>query len=698
MSIEAASNAGAEQVSFLARKRGWRVLLRLLATGLVVANLSLFLLAVPGMYRMLYTAPPEVQVSVERVGLSLITYALLPTALNAMFSLLCLGVAAVIVRRASGDGFAHFAALCLVQFGAMSVPFAVALRASYPALEPVGEVSALLSWSAAIALIHLFPNGQFVPRWSRWLALLCIAGLAIALIMGWSLAQPDSDLVGLCIVGGIVSGAAGQIYRYRRISTTVQRQQTKWIMFGIAAAALGQTAFVLLFPVNWSPVPAAFRDTPYGLFSAGSFGVAVAYTFIPLTIGVAVLRYRLWDIDPIINRTIVYATLTAIVIGLYVLIVAYLGALFRADNSPFVSLVATGIVAVAFQPLRSFVQRSINRLMYGERDDPYVVISRLGQRLEGAIAMDALLPTIAQTVRDALKLPFAAITIERDGQRMASAASGTPSAEPLVVPLIHHGAPIGQLLLGPRSPGETFSAADRRLLSDLARQAGVAAHAMLLHQQTVQLVADVQQSRERIVTAREEERRRLRRDLHDGLGPQLASLTLKVDAARDEIAYDPAAATAMLGDLKGDLQAAITDVRRLVYALRPPALDELGLIGAVRAQLGRLAQPGLRITLDASDDLPPLPAAVEVAAYRIILEAVTNVQRHAQARSCRVRVEAHEALEIEIADDGQGLPEDVEPGVGLISMRERAQEVGGSCTITGGAAKGTIVRARLPFK
>ncbi len=673
------------------------MLLRLCATALVVGNLSLFLLAVPAMYRMLYTAPQEVQASVARAGVSLSTYALLPTLLNATFSVICLGVAAVIVWRAADDGFAHFAALCLVQLGAMSVPFAAALRSSYPVLAPVAEVSALLSWSAVIVLMHVFPNGRFVPAWSRWPALLCVAGLAAALIMGTSLAQPNSDLVGVLIPVGIMSGAFGQIYRYRRVSTTVERQQTKWIIFGIAVAALAQTAFVLLYPINWSPVPAAFRDTPYGIFSVGSFGIAVAYTLIPLTIGVAVSRYRLWDIDPIINRTLVYAALTAVVIGLYVLIVTYLGALFHTDNSPFVSLIATGIVAVAFQPLRGFVQRSINRLMYGERDEPYQVISRLGQRLESAIAPEALLPTIAQTVRDALKLPYAEITIEREGQRIASSASGTPISEPLIVPLNHQGETIGQLLLAPRSPGETFSDADRRLLADLARQASVAAHAMLLHQQTVQLVADVQQSRERIVTAREEERRRLRRDLHDGLGPQLASLTLKVDAARDEIAYDPAAATAMLGDLKGDIQTAIADVRRLVYALRPPALDELGLIGALRLQLGQSSHGGLRITIEAADDLPPLSAALEVAAYRIITEAVTNVRRHAQAQSCSIRIAAHDMLEIEIVDDGKGLPEHVRAGIGFISMRERAAELGGTCTITGGAAKGTVVRAILPF-
>ena len=153
----------------------------------------------------------------------------------------------------------------------------------------------------------------------------------------------------------------------------------------------------------------------------------------------------------------------------------------------------------------------------------------------------------------------------------------------------------------------------------------------------------------------------------------------------------------MLGDLKGDLQTAIADVRRLVYALRPPALDELGLVGAVRLHLGQSPQHALRITIDASDEFPPLSAALEVALYRIIMEAVTNVRRHAQAHTCSVRLTAHAMIEVEIVDDGQGLPEEVRAGIGFISMRERAAELGGICTITGGATQGTIVRATFPF-
>jgi signal transduction histidine kinase len=246
------------------------------------------------------------------------------------------------------------------------------------------------------------------------------------------------------------------------------------------------------------------------------------------------------------------------------------------------------------------------------------------------------------------------------------------------------------MILAPRTPGEGFSASDRRLLEDLARQAGVAAHAS-------RLTADLQRSRERLVTAREEERRRLRRDLHDGLGPQLAAQTLKVGSARSLYGRDPAAADALLSDLEANMEAAISDIRRLVYNLRPPALDELGLDGAIRASAAQYATNGLKISVDAPKVLPSLPAAVEVAAYRIAQEALTNVVRHAQASESIVRLRLDGELELEITDDGVGLAENRGTGVGLSSMRERAVELGGTCVVEQSVPQGTRVVARLPL-
>ena len=213
---------------------------------------------------------------------------------------------------------------------------------------------------------------------------------------------------------------------------------------------------------------------------------------VPISIGIAILRYRLYDIDLIINRTLVYGALTASVVGIYVLVVGYLGTLFRTDDDLLISLLATGLVAVLFAPLRERLQRAVNRLMYGERDDPYAVVSRLGERLEAILAPEDVLPTIVETIREALKVPFAAIALPRDGNCFeVVATSGEKSpADPLVLPLSYGGESVGELLLAPRAPGESFSAADRRLLDGLARHAGVAVHG-------VRVMADLQRSRER---------------------------------------------------------------------------------------------------------------------------------------------------------------------------------------------------------
>jgi signal transduction histidine kinase len=337
--------------------------------------------------------------------------------------------------------------------------------------------------------------------------------------------------------------------------------------------------------------------------------------------------------------------------------------------------------------------------MYGERDDPYAVLSRLGSRLESTVAPGAVLPAVAGTVQEALKLPYVAIQLRRKEGFETAATAGDPGEEALRLPLVYGGETVGRLVLGPRAGEGGFADAERRLLEDLAHQIGVAAHAALMTDEAVQLSADLQRSRERLVTAREEERRRLRRDLHDGLGPQLAGLTMTAEAARDLVSTDPERAEELLNNLVERAQTAVSDVRHLVYALRPPALDALGLLGALRAHADHHNDGGVRVSVEAPEQLPALPAAVEVAAYRIALEAINNAERHAAARTCVVRValdEAAAALHVEVTDDGRGIEENHGTGVGLSSMRERAAELGGWCTVEAPASGGTRVRAYLP--
>jgi signal transduction histidine kinase len=500
-------------------------------------------------------------------------------------------------------------------------------------------------------------------------------------------------------LGSLGTAIYSQAYRYRHISNMVQKQQTKWVVFGIVTALTSFLSFNLAVSAIALPSPESAGELV--VLMVGAALMYGALLLIPLSIGVAILRYRLFDIDILINRTLVYSALTVSVVGIYVLVVGYLSVLFRTaggQSQLAISVLATGLVALLFQPLRERLQRGINHLMYGERDDPYAVLSRLGQRLEATLAPEAVLPTIVETVKESLKLPYAAITLRQDDSFAVAAASGTPIDEALRLPLVYQNETVGQLLLGPRAPGESFSSADRRLLDDLAREAGVAVHAVRLTTHLQRMAEDLQRSRQHLVSTREEERRRMRRDLHDGLGPTLASLIQLIDTARVLVGRDPDAAVTLLSDVKGQIKVTIADIRRLVYALRPPVLDELGLVSAIGEHIGRYNQPnGLQVLLDAPDHLPLLPAAVEVAAYHIALEALTNVAQHANAQICRIRLSLENGLCLEVTDDGDGLPTDNHAGVGLTSMRERAAELGGELRIEPGRPHGTRVWARLPL-
>src|SRR6185437_9418136 len=361
---------------------------------------------------------------------------------------------------------------------------------------------------------------------------------------------------------------------------------------------------------------------------------------VPLSIGIAMLRSHLFDVNILINRALVYGALTACVVGVYVLIVGSLNVVLQAHGNLLVALLATGVVAVLFHPLRERLQRGVNRMMYGLRDEPYMVVTRMSQRLEVAVAPDAALQTVAETVAQALKLPYTAVALVEVDQLTVAASHGTATGELLRIPLTYQGETLGELRVGPRSPGDQWTAADRHLLEELSRHAGAVAHAVRLKGELQRTNAHLVAARERLVTAREEERRRLRRDLHDGLGPALAALTLKVGAARKLLQRDLHSADTLLAELSDDIHTTVGDIRRLVYDLRPPTLDELGLIGAIRERATQYSfgNDGLHVTVNAPDHLPALPAAVEVAAYRIAQEALTNVTRHAQAHTCQLRI------------------------------------------------------------
>lgn len=563
----------------------------------------------------------------------------------------------------------------------------------------------------ATFVLLLFPDGHLPsPGW-RFVAWSAALGLALA-VLSVMLHPGPLESIGLqanpfgiqgaapllgtvlavssvFLAIGVVGSLAAHLARFRR-STGIAREQMKWLLCAVGF-------FIVLSVLNsmaryiWPDFP-SMNEISIVATDLGILGIAVAAA-------IAILRHRLYDIDLIINRTLVYSALTVGVAALYGLVVGALGVLFQAANNLLLSLLATGLAAILVQPMREGLQRLVNRLMYGERDDPYAVLTGLSRRLEGSLSPEATLPAVVETVAQALKLPYVAVALRQDGELKIAASHGSAGDELVQLPLVYQGESIGQLRLRPRSPSESFTSGEQRLLRDIARHIGITAHTVLLTEDLRRLAEDLQRSREELVKGREEERRRLRRDLHDELGPQLASLKLNLDVARNLVSRDPDAAEALLMELRGQSQAAIADIRRLVFDLRPPALDELGLVGAIQEYTRQIAgADGLQIRLDSPRELPPLPAAVEVAAYRITLEALANVVRHSQAATCRVSISPSDhSLQVSVSDDGVGLPGDAQPGVGLNSMRERAAELGGACVIEARPEGGTRVSARLPL-
>jgi len=617
-----------------------------------------------------------------------------PIATVAALPLILLGC--LVFWRKSGNIVALLFSLVLVLAGSTANPHMLDnLLIRYPNWRLPDAFLRSLGNTAPVIIFCLFPDGRFVPRWTRWLLILWV-GLNIYDFMFaypivsfrdslWSkfIARPLNTLL-------IIVGIYAMIFRYRHDAGPLQRQQLKWVMIAVVVGSVFQIGLDILWQFSQPGFFELFIISVYEpLYYLGVLFGAVCF-------GISISRYRLWDIDVIINRTLVYSLLTAMLVGIYVIVVGVIGTAIQGRSNLLISILATGLVAVLVQPLRHHLHRAINRLMYGDRDDPYAVLSRLGKRLEAAYAPESVLSTIVETVAQTLKLPYVGISLNREGEFKMEAEFGNLRNEPIDLPLIYQGEPVGELLLAPRAPGNYFTPGERQLLNDLARQAGIAAYA-------VRLTTDLQRSRQRLVAAREEERRRLRRDLHDGLGPNLASQGLKLAAAKQLLEKDPASAIPLLEQVMTQNQSTVEEVRRLVYGLRPPALDALGLVAAIRDQVAGLDRgPTLQIEItEPVECLPPLSASVEVAAYRIVLEALTNVIRHAQAHHCAIRFSltqtgSKDFLQIEIQDDGIGLPPDRRAGVGLRSLRERAEELGGRLKVESDAG-GTYIAATLPI-
>lgn len=487
-------------------------------------------------------------------------------------------------------------------------------------------------------------NPAYVPGIQHWL--------------GWTPALL-AIAVALCLAGLVVR---------RRRATGRERRQLDVVMIGaLATLLIGAAAFAVPSP---------------GYLVV----VAVALVPYPLALGVAAARHQLWDLDIVVRRSLVYGILTVATVAAYVVAIATLGGLLgRTTGAP---LVATAVVAVGAAPFISRTQRLVDRWLYGDRADPGAAVRRLAHRWESAGRGQPtdLLPAMMGDVAAGLRAPHVRIVTATGVQ----AAWGVTQEPETRVALRHNGNVVGELVVGAREPGRPLTQRDRATLDEVAAYLAVVAHSL-------ELSEDLQRSREQLVIAREEERRRLRRDLHDGLGPQLAAVALELETVRDLSAGPDTPAGALAESLRGQVRDIVKDVRRIVDDLRPPMLDDIGLRSALE-QLGvRLSSPGLDIETQVPA-LPPLSAAVELAILRIAGEALTNVVRHSGAGSCRLTVRVADGLvELTVADDGRGFsPTPPGSGVGVRSMRERALELGGACSVESAPGAGTRVRALLP--
>jgi two-component system NarL family sensor kinase len=576
-------------------------------------------------------------------------------------------------------------------YGLVTAPGAV------PGALAVGWVSAWV-WTFGFAPamtfgLLLYPDGRLPSR--RWWPVAVVSGLGLGFLALATAFSPGpltnhpvaDNPLGVPGTGGVlrIAGTIGQplvlvgfaagvvslVGRWRRASAEgVERRQ-----ISLLALAAGLALASVLVPFG-SGEPAWPVTT----------AILVAWALVPVAIGVAILRHHLYDIDVTLNRSLVYGGLTAALVGLYALLVWAVARLL--GSGPGVNVFATGVAAAAVLPLRAWLQRVVDRAMYGERGDPYAAVSRLTTRLQAATAPGASLAAVAEAIAVSLRLPYVAVETSAGVTAAHGTASGTQRH---VLALTHQGDDVGRLVVEGRDR-QQLTARDLALLTDLSRPAGAAVHA-------AGLADALRASQRRLIQAREEERRRLRRDLHDGLGPTLAGVGLGLDIAAGLVAADPDQARSILSDLKAETVAAVDDVRRLVNDLRPPALDELGLLGALRQQTERLSvrHRGLHISIAAADALPRLGAATEVAAYRIAIEAVANAARHAHARRCSVLLSADGRLRVEVTDDGVGIAAGTRAGVGIAAMHERAAEIGGECTISAAAPAGTRVLALLPL-
>ena len=600
------------------------------------------------------------------------------------------------------------AALALASFGQA---YALHVLLAEPGTLPAGRALAWLSnvlWPiplvALILLFLLFPTGHLPSaRWRPvvWFVMVIYVLLTIgALILataGWSdpfeginvdpggvgdLARVVIVIAALAEIVALVLSVVSLVVRFRR-STGAERLQLKWF---VSAAAVAAVAFSVGF----------FFDSP--LVSAI---VSISVAFLYVAIGIAMLKHNLYDIDLIINKTITYGALAAFITAIYVIVVVVIGAFIGVTEG--VSLLATAVVAVAFQPIRRRAQQIANRLVYGERATPYEVLSRFSEHVGETYSGEDILVRMARLLAEGTGATSAVVWLRVGDEvrpvaswptngAMASAIPFMADEPPVVdgatasIPVRHQRELLG-LLTVTKPPNESLSPVEEKLVTDLAGQAGLVLA-------NFKLIEDLRASRQRLVAAQDAERRRLERNLHDGAQQQLVALAVRLRLARTTASKDLAEADRMLEQLEGDVTDALENLRELARGVYPPLLADQGLAAAIEAQARRSPLP-VRVE---ADGIGRYPQELETAVYFCTLEALQNAAKYAQANEVAVSLlEDHGELVLSIRDDGVGFDRAAtQLGAGLQNMADRLAALGGTLTVRSRPGAGTTIEGRVP--
>jgi len=579
-----------------------------------------------------------------------------------------------------------------------------------------------------VFVVLLFPTGHLPSR--RWRPVAWAAGVGLA---AWVLgnafaprlitnntptpnpigvASPPGNLFVILAVGGgvLVAGAglaaiASVVFRYLR-ARAVEREQLKWLVYAGALIVIAQLAGLMAAKIMGP------GNASTNLQNALSNG---AVALIPIAIGIAIFRYRLYDIDVVINKTLVYGALAAFITAVYVAIVVGLGSLIAQHGARagfWLSIAATAVVAVAFQPVRARVQHLANRLVYGRRATPYEILAQFAERTAGTYATEELLPRMARTLAEGTGARRADVWLRADGA-FRDDATWPPGEPPFpethagpggrlavpgadrVLPVRYQGEVLGALAVSKR-PGESLTPAEGRLLADLAAQAGLVLRNVGLWEQLTARLEEIRASRQRLVAAQDEERRRIERNIHDGAQQQLVALTIKLNLTEGLIGTDPEGERELLAELRQEAASAVEDLRDLARGIYPPLLAGEGLPAALRAQAAKSPVP---TSVDA-DDIARYPQDVEAAVYFCILEALQNVAKYAEASSARVRLAVSgDELRFEVADDGAGFDPGAKAyGTGLQGMADRLSAHDGVLDVRSAPGAGTVVTGRLRIR